>query len=547
MAFWDRFFGKPNLELDHSNGPGVPVVEVEQPTHDTKSLVAGGEYATSAISVTSYVFNGEKSAGELGNPIDLLPDYQSLRLRAYEFDLTADVVKIITGKFIEWVVATGLKMRSEPNEDVLNFEGIRENLKDFKNNVESYFALWASDKLSDYSGMIDFHDHAKDAFKTSFLGGDCLVVLRVDDNYNLRVQVIDGQHVCTPLLSSDFILEAEARGNKIKHGIEINKKREHVAYYVVTDGNDPFNSHERIEAKSKATGLTMAWMVYGTKHRIDHLRGVSQLTAILEKVKKIDRYTEASVSAAEERAKIPYTIEHSRFSDGENPLLSRTKVHTGAETAESSYAKGEALAGNVAKTTGKTVWNMPIDSKMKPLESNSEMNYEPFFKAVFVQLCASVNLPPEVALQQYNSNYSASRAATNGFAFILDIKRNELAKSFYHPIYKVWLHLHILKNKVSAAGYLPAFLNKNKYITSSYAVAKFVGKRIPHIDPKKEADALRKMIGDPTKGELPLITHEDATEQLGNGDYYENVKKFNQELEETPQSIKDASNSQNKK
>lgn len=532
MGFWDYLFGTANSELPEFKNQPSPTSQPKQ--QETAGSFWGADINTGNYIVNTFVFNGEKSHGELGNPINLLPDYRALRLRAYEADFTNDTVKIITGKFFKWVIGTGLKLRSEPNKVVLNLEGIKENIQPFRDNVESYFHTYATSTMSDYAGKQDLHEAAKDVLKTSFLGGDCLTVLRVDKNYNLTVQVIDGQHVCTPILSNQYISEAKSRGNKIKHGVEINNKGQHIAFYVITDTDDPIPNYERIEAKSKSTGLTMAWLTYGDKHRIDHIRGVSQLSAILEKVKKLDRYTEASVSAAEERAKIPFTIEHSRFSDGENPFMEKIKKNIGGDASESSYATGAKLAPQIAATTNKQVWNLPIDSKLKAIETNAEMNYETFFKAVFVQICASLDLPPEVALQQYNSNYSASRAAINGFGFILEQYRDKYAKNFYKKVYNVWLHLHIMKNKVSANGYLPAFTTGNLYVVESYANARFIGQRIPHIDPKKEADALRIMLGDISKGELPLITHEDATEQLGNGDYFENIDKFLQEKESAP-------------
>ncbi len=537
MGFWNSWFGKPDINsevVENILQQEVDVHIATQQKTNTSNSFLGGDLSTGNYIVNTFVFNGEKSHGELGNPINLLPDYHALRLRAYEAEFTNDTVKTITGKFFKWVIGTGLKLRSEPNKGVLEREGITQDQTQFRDNVESYFYTYAASTMADYSDKQDLHDLAKDVLKTSFLGGDCLTILRVGEDYNLTVQVIDGQHICTPVLNQGFVEAAEKRGNKIKHGVEINNKGKHVAFYVKVDGFGALPTYERVEAKSKSTGLTMAWLTYGDKQRIDHVRGVSQLSAILEKVKKLDRYTEASVSAAEERAKIPYTIEHSRFSEGENPMIAILKKNQGQDVTESSYATGATLATQIAATSNKMVWNMPIDSKLKAMESNAEMNYETFFKAIFVQICASMDLPPEVALQQYNSNYSASRAAVNGFSFILEQYRDKYAKYFYKMVYAVWLHLHILKNKVSANGYLPAFADNNRYIVEAYANSRFIGQRIPHIDPQKEAKALRIMLGDPSKGEIPLITHEDATEQLGNGDYFENIDKYKQEIKLAP-------------
>lgn len=506
-----------------------------QKQNDTSSfLTPNDRYSGGGLTVRSYSFNGEKTPGELGAPINLVPDHIALRLRAHEQDLNSDVVKIITGKFFKWVVGSGLKIQSEPSESVLSFEGVKIDAASFVDNVESYFGLWADSTSADYKGMQSLNRLAADAYKTAFLGGDCLVICRLTESENISVQVIDGQHVATPLFNNDFLKESEERGNTIKHGIELNKQGKHIAFYVLKDNATGLPDYERVEAYGAKSGLLMAWMVYGTKHRIDHHRGIPQITAILEKVAKLDRYTEASVSSAEERAKVPWYIKHSRFSDGENPMLARVRGNAGKTNEASPYDMGETLANKITKTENKMVWNLPIDSDFKAIDSNAENNYDSFFRAVFVQLCAAVDIPPEVALQQYNSNYSASRAAINGWEHIIKIHRNNFASDFYQKIYSNFLYVHILTGRVEAPQYLIAVKNKNNYVVDAYAKARFTGVNMPHIDPKKEADALRIMLGDKNKGELPLITHEQATERLGNGEYYENVKKFKEELKEFP-------------
>jgi len=496
--------------------------------NETKSFMLGEDAVSSAwIPIRTKLFNGEKSDGELGSPYNLLPDYRILRARAYEAKMTSDVVKIIINKFFKWVVGTGLKLQSEPSTEVLDLEKITFEHSAFVNNVEAYFTLYAANQEADFSNMCTLHELASKAFETAFLGGDSLVILRLDDNYDVRVQVIDGQHVVDPLFESQFIQNAKAKGNTIRHGIEIDDKGEHIAFYVLKSTPDNFIGEiERIPARSEQTGCLMAWMVYGDKHRIDHLRGIPVITPILEKVTKLDRYTEASVSAAEERAKVPWYIKHSRFSDGENPLANIIKKNAGGSVDLDPYKIGEALSKNITATENKTVYNLPIGAELSGLDAQAELSYDPFFKAVFVQLCAAVDIPPEVAIQQYNSNYSASRAAINGWGFIIDIYRDKFATNFYKKIYKFWLHVHVLKNKVQAPGYLSAVNTNNTYIINAYSNSRFTGTKMPHIDPKKEMDAIRGMLGDDT---TPLISFEQATEQLGFGEWTQNYKKVQEE------------------
>ena len=473
-------------------------------------------------------FDGEKTQGELGMPVHVVPIYKALRMRAYEAELKTDVVKIITGRFFKWVIGTGLKLQAEPNETVLKTEGISDLLNDFISNSEARFQVYAESTISDFNGMANLHERAADAFRTSFLGGDCLVIMRIENSFP-NVQIIDGQEIVNPD-KEQFHKDAEAAGNYIQDGIEINKKGEHVAFFVRMQEADQIEI-KRVAAKGEKTGRVFAWMLYGTKHRINHHRGIPQISAILEKVNKLDRYTEASVSSAEERAKIVYAIEHNQFSTGENPVLENLKKNLGGgKGIEDAFQLAEGVTKNIKLTTNKQAFNMPVGSKLSVLDSNQELQYDAFFKGVFVQLCAAVDIPPEVALQQYDSNYSASRAAINGWGYIVDIYRKKFTTNFYKKVYSLWLETEILKGKLIAPGYLKALKENNIMALESYSACRFTGINMPHIDPLKEVKAIREMLGDPANGIPPLIGLDRATELLNQGDWSENFKKYLEEI-----------------
>jgi len=472
-------------------------------------------------------FDGEKTPGELGDLYHLDTDSEALRIRAYEADLTNDVISIITGKFFKWVIGTGLKLQAEPNAIVLDTEGIKFEPNDFSEKVEARFDVFANDKISDYSEMDCLHEKARQAFKAAFFG-DCLVVLRVKNGYP-TIQVIDGEHVQTPYLdgSHKFISEAEGRGNTIRNGIEIDSKGKHIAFYVLKEkkGEYLLGEFERIEAEGGRSNRKMAWLFNLKKHRIGSDRGIPVITPILEKVTKLDRYTESTVAGAEERAKIAYSIEHNQFSDGESPLMAGYKaaIGKGQETAKetNNYELGEDTALKIAATTSKQTFNMPIGSSLKALYSQSEIQFEPFWRAIFNSLCASVDIPPEVALQMYNSNYSASRAAINSWGHILNIYRDIVTKNFYQPFYDLWLETEILRGKIKAEGYLKHL--ENFMVKNAFSKARFTGQNMPHIDPVKEVKALVAAL------ESGLISHEQATEALNMGDWKANFRKLLEE------------------
>jgi capsid protein len=496
---------------------------------------SGSVYSnTGPVPIFNGMYNGEKSQGELGAPLNLLPDHRALRFRAYEANLTSDIVKIITGKLFKWTLGNGLSMEAQPNEKLLRYEKINEDLREFKSNVEAYFQNYILSCRSDYSGNDNLNINALKMLETKVLGGDCLVVFRIDDDFNVTSQVIDGQHVSDPIGNTEYMQGATSRGHTILHGVEIDSKGRHIAYYVNRINANPalvgIGEYERIEAYSKSTGLRMARLVYGSKHRIDHVRGISMLSAILEKVAKLDRYTEATVATAEEHSKVVFQVVHGKTSDGTNPFLDGVRQRTTGISSNDHFAQAAGVAKEISVSENKQVHNMPQDSELKAVSTTSEINYEPFFRAIFNQICASVDIPPEIAMQMYNSNYSASRAAIKGWEFLIKIYRDAIVREFYQPFYDLWLFVHINKGKVRADGYLKAFNQKNIDVIEAYGGARFTGVNMPHIDPVKEMNAIRLMLGKKYDS-TPLVSLNQATEIGGLGDWDENIKNVAEEEE----------------
>ena len=192
---------------------------------------------------------------------------------------------------------------------------------------------------------------------------------------------------------------------------------------------------------------------------------------------------------------------------------------------------GAALERHVARTTDKTTVNMPNGSRLKSLESKAEINYEPLFSAIFTQIAAALDMPPEVALQKFSSNYSASRAAMKVWEYMVKIDRNRFANEFYKPFYDLFFYCEVLRGSVNAPGFISA-CDENDFMTiGAYTHARFEGVNMPHIDPLKEVNAIRKMLGDKW-ADVPLISLAKATLELNQGDWWSNYSEFEQEVSE---------------
>lgn len=484
--------------------------------------------------IGSIGYNGEKNYGEIGPIKSYYPDYEALRARSWQLYLESEIAQIVINNYVSWVIGNGLKLQSEPVKDIISENVGSFNAQKFSKAVETQFRLFCKSRMSDYSDMKNLNLIAAEAFKNAIIGGDVLVILRyVDDT--VKVELIDGTHVQSPIYGSDFYPLPLPNGNIIVNGIELNSRKQHVAYYVRK--NYQSLEYTRISARGTDTDALMAFMVYGSHYRLDNYRGMPLLSVMFETAKKLERYKEATVGSAEERQKIAYAIEHEAFSTGESPLTKQTVVARDlAFGLQTGFVPrddfGNALADKIGVTTNKQTYNMPLGSHLKSLESKNELYFKEFYETNIMLFCAAAGIPYEVAMSKYDSNYSASRGAIKDWEHKLNVRRGTFGFQFMQPVYDFWMEVRILQKKLRAPGYLMARVKNDRMVLEAYRNARFVGAPVPHIDPEKEVKAERLKLG--AAGlDMPMTTLEQATENLSGGDSEANVEQYALELKRT--------------
>jgi len=512
----------------NSKWPFITRVKSEQSKPGPTTQVRGDGF----LPIYSHVYNGEKNLGEMGPAKNYAMNYRSLRVRSWQALVDSEIAQTVIKRYLTWVVGSGLKLSSEPMVDLLAEEGIKLDRQKFSKSVEMRFSIYRKSKKCDYSGMKNLDKLAALAFKTSIVSGDVLILLRYI-NDELNVQLIDGAHIEHEMGGTESYPYKLPNGNSIIHGIEVNDRKEHVAYWVRTG---VFQKSERIPAKGENSGLTQAFLIIGSEHRIDNIRGVPLLGTVLETLSKMERYKEATLGNAEEIAKVAYQVVHGPNSDGSDPLAGQLALAHDADATSDQIprdAAGQEIANKVGATTNKMSINMPIDSELKILnQSNGQINFKDFYTVNIDVVCACLGIPPNVAMSKYDSNFSASRANLKDWENTLRIVRESFADEYYQPIFNFWFDSQVLKNKISAPGYLMARNRDNTTVLDAYRNCSFKGTPVPHIDPLKEVKAIREQLG--TAGEaLPLITLEEAIKMLGGSDAVEVMEQFSEELQDS--------------
>jgi len=450
-------------------------------------------------------FDGEKTEGELGSPKIAIPEYIGARERAWELQLTNDVAKLVMNKFSKWVIGKGLRFNSTP--ELKYISGI--NQEQFIENVEYRFRLYQQSTNCDYSSMANFHRKALEAYYNSKVSGDVLVILRVK-NKNVNIQLIDGANIQTPL--------NYGKDAMILDGVEYDETGKHVAYHVLNEDL----KFTRVPAYHKPTGLRLAFLVYGSKFRLNETRGLPMLIEDFEKIKNIERYVDATVKNAEISSELILVNEHDNSSTGEDIFKTGAGQGLSGKTNKPNPIEdlptAKVFQKNMSRMTKAAVMNNTIGATLKHVKADAESLMPDFLESNLKLVFASAGIPYEVALSVYNSNYSASRAAIKDWEHILKVETFDFSSQFYEPFYRLWLYNEVTLGNIAALPLIKSYRDKDFISIEAINKASFIGVSVPSIDPLKEVNAVRKALGDE---KTPLMDYETATETISQRDYKE--------------------------
>ncbi len=448
-------------------------------------------------------FNGEKDVFGMPPAYDYNVDYYTMATHANNLYITNEFVELAVNRFVQFMVGYGLDLYPTPKKKFLQRKFNVTLPKDFIDNVKDLWELFCSEADISSNKQWTLHQIMFIAAINAYVSGDVLIVRRVVDG-QFEIQLIDGRNVKSTKFSP------ENSENKIINGVEVNKKGEHIAYYVQEDDG----TETRIQARDEE-GHLYAWLCYASYHRLGSTRGYSPLGSIMQKLNQIGEFTESEVLSANISAKFVATIDQDETSTGVNPTAKMigTSNRVGNQIKElpaDDKNPIEKIVTGLRRMTNGIVMHMPRGQKLNTYKTDHpNVNFGNFLDTNMQYITASKNLPYEVALMKFQSNFSASRAAMKMFEFLVAISRQFICvNGFYKPMYEGFFELEVLKGNLDAPKFLE--LRKRKgYADNAYLMCKFIGAPIPHIDPVKEVNAVV------TKLKNGLTTFETALQELG--------------------------------
>ena len=430
------------------------------------------------------------------------------------------------------VVGNGLTLQSAINRELIGLSP--EAAKEWQRKTEAEFQLWASKKENcDAIGVNNFYGQQQLALKSWLMSGDIFPLFKRYDPtplnpYSLRIHLIEADRVSTPTkygAAAGFSVltdgKNEATGNKIFDGVEVDKNGMVVAYHIrnTHPGETRMETVEwvRIEAYGKKSGLPNILHVMDSE-RPDQYRGVTYLAVAIEPLLQLRRYTESELMAALIQSFFtawvttntdPTGIPFNEVGAGDIAGIP-SESPDGISESPSEYEMGPGIVTHLEEGENITFGNPNIPTA----------GFEIFVKSICRLIGASLELPYDVLIKEFNSSYSAARGALLEAWEAFRMRRKWFVDDFCQPVYEVWLSEAVARGRIKAPGFFD-----DPLIRAAWCGARWIGPVQGQLDPLKEAKAAVIMT------DRGFKTHEQVTRELGGGDWEENVERIATENE----------------
>lgn len=460
------------------------------------------------------MFDGDKFPGGFGDTKLFMMEYWTLRERSHQLFRENVYARGLLRRLVTNEINTGLTPEVIPNAKILGIAD-EDELGEWAEGVEDRFSIWAdTPKLCDINQQFDFGQIQRIARMEALIAGDILVVLNLDSKTGLpRVQLIGGENVITP---PGYLFKSVPR---IESGVELDSAGRQIAFHV----QQADNTIIRIPAFGASSGRRLAWLVYGCDKRANEVRGEPLLAIILQSLKELDRYRDATQRKAAINAVLAMFIKKTQDKIGTKPITAGAVRKTSITGVDSdglsrTYRIAQQIPGLVIEDL--QVGEEPVAFGNAGIDTNFAE-----FEAATINAIAWANeVPPEILTLAFSSNYSASQAAINEFKNYLNKFRAEFGANFCKPIYQEWLLSEVLQQRIAAAGFLEAWRNPLKYdIFASWLWSEWSGAIKPSTDVRKQAQGYQIML------DLGLITHDRASKELTGTKFSRNIRTIKRE------------------
>lgn len=434
-----------------------------------------------------------------------------LRERARDLDAGGGVSRAATRTLRTNVIGQGIQAKPKVNYKTLNIS--EDAAYELEQKITSEFNLWASTTMCDARRTKNFYALQQLAYLSMLISGDVIVLLpnteRKGDIYSTKIRIIEADRLMTPGRNGRDGVSELGNGNRIINGVEYGKNGEVIAYHIA-------NRHPYSGFGDEKTTRIAAYDDMGIPNvlhimemeRPEQTRGVPYVSPEIENIKQLDRYINSELASNLVSSMLTVFLEQEQS--------------TGTFGMEDAINDEEKISDDESKIelAPGAIYKLPAGMKpnvVNPMRTNSA--YADYVDSLFTSIGASLEIPKEVMLKKFASNYTASRGALLEFWKVAMLNRRNFIYQFCQPIYETWFSEAVALGRIEAPGYFRDLATRRAYTNCEW-----IGGSMGVIDPLKEVKAAAQKI------EYNLSTVEREAAELNGSNWSDNIQQRAKEL-----------------
>lgn len=451
--------------------------------------------------------------GSAEDDIDL--QGSKLRIRARDLYTGGGLGRGAPATLVTNVVGWGI--RPKPKIDAALLGMSDEAAEEWQATALREFNLWAKTQMCDASRQNTFWELQELAFRSMLMSGDVFALFAQKPNkrnpYTLVLRLIEADRVSTPETQGDSEAQNTDGGGRIVDGVEINRDGEVLRYHIATyhplaDETPEQITWDAVDAFGKETGMPNVLHLM-TVERPEQHRGIPFVSGMIEQVKQLDRYMNAELAASIVAAMLTVFITTDNTDDD------------GYDSVNDGISEEEKVTDDPMKIElgNGNVYELPPGKKVDHVgENRAPTAFDNYVSRVITMIGSSMEIPYEVLMHRYDSNYTASRSAILDFWKVVRRYRQQFIQQFNQPVYEAWLAEAVALGRIDAPGFFDDPMTRE-----AWCGCQWIGTSQGHVQPVQEANAAK------IRMDLGITTGEQEAMEYNGSNFNENLQQRGRE------------------